>query len=78
LEQNFDIWQRKRLQDARKSFDEMLTENSFVEFWGRLGKIGGKGIDDSIGTDDIEESEGEKVDMKTLAKHVDVQVRDPP
>jgi hypothetical protein len=75
LQHHFDTWQRERTHEARKSFDDMMSENSFVEFWGRLGKIGGKGIDGGISTDDIEDQEGEKVDMKALAKNVDVQVK---
>lgn len=54
----------------------MMGENSFVEFWGRLGKIGGAGVDNSIQNDDIGEEEGEgeeRVDMKKLAKAVDVK-----
>lgn len=62
--------------EARKAFDEMMGENAFVEFWGRLGKIGGAGVDGSIQNDDIGEDEGEdgvRVDMKELAKGVDVK-----
>ena len=54
----------------------MMGENSFVEFWGRLGKIGGSGVDSSIQNDDIgeeEDEDGERVDMKKLAKGVDVK-----
>ncbi len=54
----------------------MLTENAFVEFWGRLGKIGGEGVDGGVKADDLGEGEGEggggNVDMKVLAKNVDV------
>ena len=54
----------------------MMGENSFVEFWGRLGKIGGAGVDSTIQNDDIGEEENEdeeRVDMKKLAKAVDVK-----
>lgn len=44
LEQEFERWQRERTNEARKAFDEMLHENSFVEFWGKLKKIGGEGV----------------------------------
>lgn len=53
-----------------------MGENSFVEFWGRLGKIGGAGVDSTIQNDDIGEEENEdeeRVDMKKLAKAVDVK-----
>ncbi|KAL0949962.1 hypothetical protein HGRIS_009982 [Hohenbuehelia grisea] len=77
LEAEFDRWQRRRTQEARKAFDEMLSENSFVEFWGRLGKIGGEGVEGGVKADELGEDEGEggggKVDMKVLAKSVDVE-----
>ncbi|KAI0774144.1 hypothetical protein C8Q74DRAFT_813049 [Fomes fomentarius] len=74
LEREFEKWQRQRSQEARAAFDQMLSENSFVEFWGRLGKIGGKGVDESIKYDDIgDDAEEEQVDMKALAKSVDLK-----
>lgn len=57
----------------------MLSENSFVEFWGRLSKIGGDGVEGSvkIENEDIGEGEGDsgasKVDMKSLAKNIDIR-----
>jgi hypothetical protein len=77
LEKEFEIWQRERTSEARKAFDEMLTENAFVEFWGRLGKIGGEGVNGGVATEDMGEDEGEgfggKVDMKALAKNLDLE-----
>jgi hypothetical protein len=77
LEHEFEKWQRERTAESRKAFDEMLAENSFVEFWGRLSKIGGEGVDGGVKADDPEEDEGEggggKVDMKALARNVDVE-----
>lgn len=73
LEDEYDKWMRERAQQARRAFDEMLTENAFVDFWGRLGKIGGKGVDEAIKGDDIGEDEESLVDMKALAKTVDLQ-----
>ncbi|KAG6861602.1 hypothetical protein C0995_014509 [Termitomyces sp. Mi166 len=77
IQQNFDKWQRERYSESRKAFDEMLGENSFVEFWGRLGKIGGEGVDGGVKADDADGEHGEggggKVDMKALAKNVDVK-----
>lgn len=76
LEHEFERWQRERTSQARIAFDEMLAENSFVEFWGRLGKIGGEGVDGGVKADEADGEEGEggggKVDMKALAKSVDV------
>lgn len=52
----------------------MLSENSFVEFWGRLGKLGTEALanDLKIEDDDLGEDTEQKVDMKTLAKNVDI------
>jgi transcription elongation regulator 1 len=35
LEDRFRAWKRGREMEARREFDVMLGENSFVEFWGR-------------------------------------------
>ncbi|KAJ7129695.1 Hsp90 protein-domain-containing protein [Mycena epipterygia] len=69
LEHEFEKWQRERTNESRKAFDEMLAENSFIEFWGKLKKIGGEGVDGGVKADELEdEDEGEggggKVDMK--------------
>ncbi|KZT72468.1 HSP90-domain-containing protein [Daedalea quercina L-15889] len=73
LEEEFKAWQRERTHQARLAFDQMLGENAFVEFWGRLGKIGGKGVDEAIKADDLgDDAEEEQVDMKALAKNVDL------
>ena len=77
LEHEYERWQRERTNDCRRAFDEMLGENAFVEFWGRLGKIGGEGVEGGVAADDTGEDEGEggggKVDMKALAKNVDLK-----
>ncbi|KAF8655281.1 hypothetical protein AX16_003180 [Volvariella volvacea WC 439] len=78
LENEFKKWNRERTQRARKEFDEMLSENLFVEFWGKLRKIGGEGVEggvraDGDGDDDEGVGGGGKVDMKALAKNVDVE-----
>ncbi|KDR83759.1 hypothetical protein GALMADRAFT_236117 [Galerina marginata CBS 339.88] len=75
LEAEFDKWQRERTIAARIAFDRMMEENSFVEFWGRLSKIGGEGVSGGLQIDaeDIGEDGEEKVDMKALAKNVDIR-----
>jgi heat shock protein beta len=77
MEREYDTWQHERTTEARQAFDEMLSENAFVEFWGRLGKIGGDGVDGGVAADDLGEDEGEggggNVDMKVLAKNVDLK-----
>lgn len=79
LKHEFEVWQRERSTKAKTAFDEMLHENAFVEFWGRLGKIGGEGVEGGVKADDedLPEDEGEggggRVDMKVLAKSVDLR-----
>ncbi|KIY71447.1 HSP90-domain-containing protein [Cylindrobasidium torrendii FP15055 ss-10] len=78
LQQEFAKWQRERASAARIAFDAMLQENAFIEFWGRLNKLGGDGVEGGVKQDDtgMGEDEGEggggRVDMKALAKGVDV------
>ncbi|KAI0638048.1 hypothetical protein C8Q77DRAFT_1089037 [Trametes polyzona] len=74
LEHEYEKWQRERWTEARAAFDQMLGENSFVEFWGRLGKMDGKGVNVSIKNEDLgDDDEEEQVDMKALAKSVDLK-----
>ncbi|KAL1747435.1 hypothetical protein HDZ31DRAFT_31825 [Schizophyllum fasciatum] len=79
LADEFARWQRGRAARARAAFDAMLAENAFVEFWGRLGKLGGEGAGAGAGVaaDALPEGEGEfgggAVDMKALARGVDVR-----
>jgi heat shock protein beta len=76
LEREFERRQQDRTVKAQAEFNQMLSENPFVEFWGRLGKLGGEGVDGGVKADDLGEDEGEggggTVDMKALAKTVDV------
>lgn len=76
LQVEYDNWQRERTSECRKAFDDMLAENPFVEFWGRLGKMGGEGTNGGVKAEDLGEDEGEgfggTVDMKALAKNVDL------
>lgn len=80
----YDTWQEDRNKKARKEFDDLLSENQFVEFWGGLakqakekeGEGGGTiipGVDSVDDGDDVEE-EGEggggKADLKALAKGI--------
>lgn len=74
VEDEFSKWQRERTMNARKAFDEMLAENSFVEFWGRLGKMGENALESyvKVEDDDIGEVDDNKVDMKALAKNINI------
>lgn len=83
LEIEFRRWHAERVQRAEREFQEMLNENSFVEFWGRMRKIqeeekGSEGMNVEVGAEDLagEEDAGEDVqraDLKALAKSIDVR-----
>lgn len=80
LECEYRSWRNQRMVQAEKEFQEMLGENAFVEFWGRIRKMkegvdGGMkvnvGAEDLAGEEDNEDRE--KVDLKALAKSIDVK-----
>jgi len=39
LEDEFSRWQRLRRQNSERAFGEMLLENAFVAFWGRVQRM---------------------------------------
>jgi hypothetical protein len=73
----FDQWVTHQNKTARQDFQKLLEENSFVEFWGKVGKIEGEVVDggtvpgeqDDPAADDGEQGGG-KADLKTLAKAI--------
>ena len=80
LEQEYRSWRNQRIGQAEKEFQEMLGENAFVEFWGRIRKMkeeaeGGMKVD--VGAEDLageeDNEDGEKVDLKALARNIDVK-----
>lgn len=77
MERVFDDWMRIRTTRAREDFQKLLEENSFVEFWGKVGKIDAGGAEGGTlvpGEDDGEgeggEEAGGKADLKALAKGI--------
>lgn len=81
LAQEYSTWRAIRKAQATRDFQEMLDENAFVEFWGRVRKMSEEkegGMKVEVGAEDLageEEEEGEngKIDLKALAKSVDVR-----
>ena len=78
LESEYRQWRQERVARAEREFREMLNENSFVEFWGRVRKMREETngtIKVEIGAEDLpgEDDASGRVDLKTLAKSVDVQ-----
>ncbi|KAH6914924.1 Hsp90 protein-domain-containing protein [Coprinopsis sp. MPI-PUGE-AT-0042] len=76
LEDEFRRWQKERYTEARRAFDEMLHENPFVEFWGRLSKMQDVTLDQGlqVASEDIGEDDepASKLNMKALAQTVDI------
>ena len=83
LEGEFRKWHVDRVQRAEREFQEMLNENSFVEFWGRVRKMQeekqeSEGMKVEVGAEDLAGEEdapedGQRADLKALAKSVDVR-----
>ena len=58
LETRFEEWKRGREADARREFDEMLGDNAFVDFWGKMRK---KTLDEEaakVKEDEMDDGEG--------------------
>ncbi|KAK4683836.1 transcription elongation regulator 1, partial [Tremellales sp. Uapishka_1] len=79
LEDRFHSWNRGRKEQARRDFDVMLGENSFVEFWGRMRK---KTLDEEAlkikeDEDAFDEGEGAggggAADLTGMAKQIDLK-----
>ena len=71
LEAEFDAWDQWRHAQARREFQDMLRENAFVDFWGRLQKRD-KGEADTVEADD-EDDEGTMVSLLDMASQLDIQ-----
>lgn len=79
LEDRWKAWKRERDAEARREFDQLLGENSFVEFWGRMRK---KVLDEKAqaikeeGEGEEEDAggigEGGTADLTALAKQIDL------
>ena len=78
LEDRWNAWKRTQETSARASFDEMLGENSFVEFWGKMRK---KTLDEKAlavkEEDEMEEGEGMGdgggADLTAMGRQIDLE-----
>jgi transcription elongation regulator 1 len=78
LEDRWNVWKRTQETSARASFDEMLGENSFVEFWGKMRK---KTLDEQAlavkEEDEMEEGEGMgdggAADLTAMGRQIDLE-----
>ena len=78
LEDRWNAWKRTLETSARASFDEMLGENSFIEFWGKMRK---KTLDEKAlavkEEDEMEEGEGMgdggAADLTAMGRQIDLE-----
>jgi transcription elongation regulator 1 len=85
MRHEWEAWLSKRTIDARADFQKLLEENSFVEFWGKVGKLEDANENDNRlvvpGEEDLGMSGGPagvtsddsaegKTDLKILAKSI--------
>lgn len=76
LEDRWNAWKRQREIEARAEFDQMLGENSFVDFWGKMRKkqtdeAAAKVMKDQEEEEDAEEDQ--ERDMADLAQQIDLK-----
>ena len=76
LEDKWNAWKRQRESDARSEFDQMLSENSFVDFWGKMRKKQTDEAAAKVMKDQEEEEEAEdeqERDMADMAQQIDLK-----
>lgn len=78
LESLFDSWNRRRVENARAEFDQLMKESPILEHWGRLQKReeadeSGKKL--AIGEEGAEEEDDadEAPSLTEMAKQVDLK-----
>lgn len=76
LEDRWNTWKRHRETEARTEFNQMLGENSFVDFWGKMRKkqtdeAAAKVMKDQEDEEDAEEEQDR--DLSELAQQIDLK-----
>lgn len=77
LEDRWNAWKRTKETAARQAFDELLGENSFVEFWGKMRKktLDAKALEVKE-EDEMEEGEGMgeggSADLTAMGRQIDL------
>lgn len=78
LEDRWSAWKRTKETSARQAFDELLGENSFVEFWGKMRKkvLDAKALEIKE-EDEMEEGEGMgeggSADLTAMGRQIDLE-----
>lgn len=79
LNKLFDDWSRKRYLNARKDFEALLSESSFVDYWGKLKQEAAskeeertKGILGEGGEEDEDGNVEVAVDLKAMAAQIEL------
>lgn len=83
VERLHEDWQRRRLAQAKKDFETLLNESSFVDYWGKLKQEHTSKEDDRAkgllgpGENDNDEEdeapEDEAVDLRAMAAQIDLK-----
>ncbi|KAG0148938.1 hypothetical protein CROQUDRAFT_654300 [Cronartium quercuum f. sp. fusiforme G11] len=70
----FDSWKAKKEARAREEFEEMCGESAFIDFWCRMKNAAKDNVVGSttIGEEGQEEDEDEVVDLRDMAKSIDL------
>lgn len=76
----FDDWSKKRFAQSRQEFDAMLSESTFVDYWGRLKQESAdkeedraKGVLGNDNEGDEEMNVGDGVDLRAMAAQIDMK-----
>ncbi|KAE8224018.1 hypothetical protein CF319_g3022 [Tilletia indica] len=72
LDREWDDWHVERSQRAEKEFKEMLSENGFVEFWGRLKHHRQTNDPQAPAAEDLDSEDEDAVGMLEMAKKIDL------
>ena len=83
MERLHEDWQRRGLAQAKKDFEALLNESSFVDYWGKLKQEHTSKDDDRAkgllgpGENDNDEEdeapEDEAVDLRAMAAQIDLK-----
>ncbi|CAD6888374.1 unnamed protein product [Tilletia controversa] len=72
LDREWDDWNAERAEKAEREFKEMLSENGFVEFWGRLKHHRQNHDPDAPPAEDLDSDDEDAVGMLEMAKKIDL------
>ncbi|KAK0531788.1 hypothetical protein OC835_001513 [Tilletia horrida] len=72
LDEEWERWNAARHAEAERDFKEMLNENGFVEFWGRLKHHRQTHDPDAPPAEDLDSDDEDAVGMLEMARQIDL------